>query len=90
MNKRTMTASALAIVLMAQPLADVRAAVYADRPLSGWQAQQIESIQFRAEGGHHGAPDWRRAPGPHALSRLARGTWVAWRTGLAWAIGMER
>ena len=51
MNKRTMTASTLAIVLVAHPLADAGAAVYADRPFGGWQAQKIESIQFRAEGG---------------------------------------
>jgi hypothetical protein len=82
MNKRTVRVSALTIVLMAQPLASAGAAVHADRPLSGLQARQIESIQFRAEGGHHGAPDWRRAPGPHAYPGWRGGP--GWRGAPAW------
>jgi hypothetical protein len=81
MKKHAMTAAALGFVLVAQPLADAGAAVYTERPLTGWQPSQAGPIQF-GEARRHGTPDGRRAPGPHAYPGW-RGD-PGWRGAPAW------
>jgi hypothetical protein len=60
MRKQPMLAVALGVVLAAQPITQVSAAVYAEPPVVVSQARLVERIQ----GGPH--REWHRGPGPRA------------------------
>ena len=56
MRKQPMLAGALGVVLAAQPITQVSAAVYAEPPVARSRARLVERIQ----GGPH--REWRRGP----------------------------
>ena len=70
MRKQPMLAVALGVVLAAQPITQVSAAVYAERPVARNQTRLVERIQ----GGPH--REWCRGPGPHV--------YPGWRGGPGW------
>jgi hypothetical protein len=52
MNRRVVRAAVLGLALVAQPLTDASAAVYAEQTIAGGQRSQVERAQF-------GPPGWR-------------------------------
>jgi hypothetical protein len=86
MRMRATTAAALGLVLAAQPLSDVSAAVYAKKALLG-QTPLIQRVQGNQPGGYpHHAPAWHGRPGPGPGPRRFPG-WngaPGWRGAAPW------
>jgi hypothetical protein len=82
MRMRATTAAALGLVLAAQPLSDVSAAVYAKKALLD-QTTLIQRVQQPAGAPHwHGGPGWRPGPGPRRFPGWNGGP--GWRGAAPW------